>query len=257
MRARWGLLAMLSLGCTGANSTEPVAEVDGVPGPMTAEVNRASSWRPAWPVHGGVVVGGPATGLLLDRQGAKPAQVIGPCGADWTKLQGDGVLLIAGDQPVEFRKTPVVTAALVERAGWRLGEVVGDDAGIAPGGGDIPDPAQHRGIKVRSVRKIRRSGPPWQVVVGEWRDQVVVALTDKDTSRLLDGARLQRTNSEVVRLASLPVHDLDGDGTSELVVYADGDRGGLRAVYRIDLERGKLELMTFEERATLTCEAAP
>jgi hypothetical protein len=149
----------------------------------------------------------------------------------------------------------LVGAAVVEKATWRLSEVFGPNEGIQPGA-DAKDPAIDRGVRVRSVRKIRRQGPPWQVIVGERRDKIGVAFADKDADKLVNGVVLQVGIPGPFDIASLPVEDLDGAEGLELVVYGDGPSGSFRVVFGADLATGALTLLSFEEQARITCPAA-
>ena len=263
MRLWLTALAVLG-GCTGvgAPSTPDPADPPAVEAPKPATVPIATApapaaagvpWRSAWPAgEGRVAFDGAPTGLLVSDAGTAPVVGAQPCGA-LQQTEGSGALWLPTGEPVTHPPAAVVTAALVERAGWRLAEVIGPGAGIAPGV-DAPDPAVHNGILVRSIRKIRRKGPPWQVVVGERRSQVVVALTDKDVDQVKAGVVLERTRAGLLDLWSLPAHDMDGDGTPEVLVVGDGADGGLRAVFSVDLDRGELTLRTLEERGPVTCD---
>jgi hypothetical protein len=196
-----------------------------------------------------VVADGP--GRLLSGTGTTEVPAGTLCG-DLHRVAGTGALWLPPGPALDYPPAPVVSAALVERAAWRLADVLGPGPGITPGV-DAPDPALHHGIRVRSIRKVRRQGPPWQVVVGERRDQLVVALTDRDADQVEGGLLVQRTHTGLVDLSSLPAEDLDGDGTTEVVIVGDGPDGGLRAVLRADLVSGALELVSFEERGPVSC----
>ncbi|MFK7926808.1 MAG: hypothetical protein AB8H79_01370 [Myxococcota bacterium] len=254
------LLALI--GCSGAPPlTElpkpPAEDVPGEPGKRhqaqvasSAEQLSAQPWSAAWPHAQGSVVA-TASGRLLAAGGTRPVVESKPCGSEmW--VPGAAVLRLPDGEPLSFLKAPMVTAAVVERASWRLADVIGERKGIQPGI-ETPDPAIHQGIRVRSVLKVRRKGPPWQVVVGERENTVIVALADKEAETLIAGVLLERSDGEPVSLAQVPPADLDGDGEQELVVYGDGPTGGLRAVLRVDLLDGGLSVLSFEERGPVSC----
>ena len=139
-----------------------------------------------------------------------------------------------------FLKAPAVQAAVVERAAWRLGEYMGGPKGIEIGGSATKSPSEHRGIRVRSVRKTRRQGPPWMVVVGQREEQIGVALTDKLALESYAGLVLEVPEVASLRLRTLPVFDLNQDGQEELVLFADGaDGSGIRIVLNVDMSDAK------------------
>jgi hypothetical protein len=231
-----------------AAPTKPELVLSEAPPPAEAGV----AWRSAWPVgEDRVAFDATQPGRLLGNTGTTEVTALAPCG-DLHVATGRGVLWLPAGEGVDEPPAPVVSAALVERAAWRLADVLGPGPGIAPGV-DAPDPALHRGIRVRSIRKVRRQGPPWQLVVGERRDQIVVALTDKDADGVMAGVVIQRQREGLVELSSFPAIDLDGDGSIEVVVAGDGAQGGVRAVLQADLATGALVLRSFEERAPVVC----
>lgn len=247
--------------CTGSaptppvqgSSEEPVEEPPEPDGPPVVKASKAVgvSWRSAWPVDGGVVVPGGSEGRLLGLEGTVDVSSAAACG-DAARFAAEGVLWLPPGEPVSFFKTPTVTAAIVERAAWRLADLVGPGEGITPGV-TVKDPALHWGIRVRSVRKVRRQGPPWQVVVGERGPDVLVALTDRDADKLVNGVVLRRSASTSMDTVVIPPADLDGDGSEELVVAGDASGGGFRAVLGVDLKQGLLDVRSFEEGHAPSC----
>ena len=219
--------------------------------PSSPETLSGAPWAAAWPVEGGVVVPS-GSGRLLSASGTSVVEGGTPCGDAGVKVAGEGVLHLPEGEALTFHKAPAVSAALVERAAWRLADIASPTEGIVPGV-DAPDPALHQGIRVRSVRKLRRQGAPFQLLLGERDADVLVALTDKEASRVLAGQVLRRSDDAPMELAIIPTEDLDGDGTQEAVVFGDGSSGHFRAVLEVDLVRGGLSVRTFEEHAPVSC----
>lgn len=219
--------------------------------PSAPAVLATLPWRSAWPVGEGVASDAGGSGRLLDAGGSAVADP-GPACGELRRFDGQGALWLPSGEPISFTKAAAVPAALVERAAWRLSEVGSEGTAVLPGV-EAPDPAIHRGVRVRSLRKIRRQGPPYQVVLGERGSQVLVALTDRDASIRHDGLALQRSGSEPQVLGIVPAVDLDGDQDPEITVHGDGEAGGFRAVISVDLVRGTLTLRSFEERGTVSC----
>jgi hypothetical protein len=236
----------------------PAAPADTeLPGPAvhTAGALPADApWRPVWPhpEGSGGVVDEAADGRVLGREGSREAAPGGSCGT-LTVLSRGGLLWLPAGPEIAFRPAPVVSAPVVERAAWRLAEALGPPAGVVPGTAEA-DPAIHRGVRVRAVHKIRRQGPPWQVVVGERGDRVLVALTDREAEGLEGSLHLRRTTRGTEQTLQLvPPADVDGDGHNEVVVAGDGPDGHFRAVIQPDLMTGELVLEGFVERGPVRC----
>lgn len=260
MQIRILVLSMALVGCTASPSSTPAAPTDATASqdPDTDSDTRTDTpagpvaWRSAWPTGSGAYVEGAETGgRLLTLDGIRAAGPASTCGSG-QRFSGKAVLWLPPGLDETFLPAPRVTAALVERAAWRLAEVAPDDGAIAPGVED-PDPALHRGIRVRSVRKIRRKGPPFQVVLGERDREILVAITDRDAKERVGGIHLTRSSEEPLTWGVVPPADLDGDGTPELVIYGDGEASGFRAVLGIDLLRGTVTARSFEEHGPVTC----
>lgn len=195
------------------------------------------NWSSSWPVDKGLFVS-KRTGVLIGEKGVfqvgERAEI---CGNGFVLSdQRGGILLTQSGTPTEFPKSPAVQAAFVERAGWRLGELLGKPKGILPGGEQVNEPALHQGIRVRSVAKTRRSGPPWMTIVGQRGPDIGVLLTDKSVTKVFASTIISHASVPTMSLRTLPVWDVDGDGDQELVIYADRpDGGGLRAVVDVEL----------------------
>ena len=257
------LFTLALAGCTGSLSSAPSSvptEATDAPEPAGPVLHSPSSpaqlaalpWRSAWPAGEGVVADTDAAGRLLTPEESVAVSPGAQCGS-LHHFPAQGKLWVPAGDPIAYEKAPAVSAALVERSAWRLAEVGPESKAVLPGV-QAPDPAIHLGVRVRSVRKVRRQGPPYQLVLGERNDQVLIALTDTDASTRLDGLALQRSGRDPVLLGIVPAHDLDGDDHPEVVVYGDGEQGSLRAVISIDLLRGTLELRSFEGHDPVRCD---
>ena len=170
-------------------------------------------------------------------------------------MEGGAVLQVPNTAPATFPKAPAVQAAVVERASWRLGELMGAPGGIEIGGAKSSSPAEHRGILVRSVRKTRRTGPPWLVIVGQRGSKVGVVLADKLATESYKSAVFEVPEAAQLRIRTLPVWDLNGDGKRELVLYADGaDGSGVRMVIGVDLKsEGSIKLEGMVSNGPIHC----
>lgn len=172
-----------------------------------------------------------------------------PCGSG-TKIEGSWAIWAPTLGDVTFVKPPMVTASLVERASWRLAEIVPPTTAIQPGV-DAPDPALYQGIRVRSVRKIRRNGPPWQAVIGERGSNLLIAITDREVKTIASSAVIARSQAAPAHFSMTPPVQLDGEGDPEILFFADSDATGFRAVFSIDLTTGRLTRRSFDERPNL------
>jgi hypothetical protein len=165
-----------------------------------------------------------------------------PCGGGLALDEANPVLWLPPGEPFSFPKAAAVQAATVERAAWRLAEVLGPDDALVPGGRADSDPARHHGVSVRSVKKTRRNGPPVLVAVGDRRGRIAVAVLDKDAASVLASDVVDTGVDGGIAARSLPVWDLDGDGDLELVLFAEQgeiqrtDLDGIRVVYDVSLD---------------------
>ena len=240
-----GVAWLLAGGC----SSEPSAVGEGavaLPPPAdTVDDNRVLPstptgedvpWTPVWPTRDGRGVAA-APGRVVTAKGIVPIDQ-GALRCDGGYLvDGAGVVALPPGPSVSFPSAPAIPASAVERAGWRLGEVLGPATGVQPGGRVDVEPAIHQGVQVRSVRKTRRSGPPVLVVVGEREGLVAVIMTDRDAGRTLAAAVFEVEGPPYPFSGALPITDIDGDGELELIAYGSAPDG---ASYRASL-RARLD----------------
>jgi len=225
----WVAAGLWILGCAGGHGDEVVV---APPDPC------GSDWVAAFPLGDGeamVECGSP--GRLLTPKGTEPIEVLGACGSGHRVVAGGLALLgLPPGQPISPLRPPANSAALVERAAWRLAEVLGPEQGLRPGGAQAADPALFEGIRVRTVRKTRRMGPPVLVVVGDRRGRIASAIMDREAERVIDSDLLDTGAVGWTEVGATSAADLDGDGQQEVAVWARGEGGAaLRVVYRVDL----------------------
>lgn len=222
----------------------------------------------------GVYRAGPnATAHYYAADGAKvkmwgPAgtvERIGTTAAKGFTLFGESgpLWIVDRDLPAEEKRAPV-TAAIAERAGFRMREVLGGTAGT-----EI-DPARSAGVMLRSVLKVRRHlAPPVYVAVatrgqhgvpgpGGSRSPVTtpddcvgaVAVLDAELATVLDSKLLPFAASTcAVPVAAGPV-DLDGNGALDVLVHGQAEQKGFRNWYGID-SSGKLVDGPFDHQEAL------
>jgi hypothetical protein len=92
---------------------------------------------------------------------------------------------------------------------------------------------------VRSVRKTRRQGAPVQVVVGDRGTSLALVLTDKKAHGGIASAvaTMDAPLPEGSRVTVSTAHDLEGDGTLEVVVGAERPDGSqLRQVFHLSFD---------------------
>lgn len=215
-------------------------------------------WEPAWAIEGERWLPGP--GLVATRKAVQRVEQGTPCAGGLRVPLQDGAVYLEDGQAVEHLPAPAVSAVWVERAAWRLGEVLGPAEGIIPGGRSEKEPARHHGARVRSVRKTRRVGPPVLVIVGERRGRVAVLITDKEADQVYDSVVFAVPGPPWPSSQALPVQDLDGDGAQELVVYGDHAEGpAFRASLAVDLGVDpRMELQRIDTRSQpLRCAPTP
>jgi hypothetical protein len=222
-------VGLLLFGCTSRTEEPAAAPVLASPGPV------AWAWREGQSVR--VPVGSDGR-KIVTALGVVPVGTVEVCGADlraeWPVAEPP-VVVVSGEAPFHaFPKPPAVQAAVVERIAWRMAEFLGPRQGLVAGGPAEKDPAKDQGVVVRSVRKTRRNGPPVLVAVGSRDRDLVVLIADRDGETVLATARAEWPGPDV-KPSALPVVDLDGDGTQELIVYADGPEAR-RLWYTVRLE---------------------
>lgn len=218
-----GLFALLVVGC----SPPP-----GEPEPPAAP---APEWRVAAGQGEAVVDAVVTDGRLLTTEGTVPLAALGTC-PESTRVAVDGtaVLWLPPGPEVVLPPRPSVSAAQVERASWRLGEVLGPPEGLSSGR-EAPDPALHAGARVRAVRKTRRpAGAPVQVILGDRGSEVAVVLVDRGLGEVLDSVVWRTEAAAWDRLGLVSAADLLGTGPV-LVVHGVANGRELRAVLPVDL----------------------
>ena len=211
--------------------TAPAAIVN----PSAGSAWGAVFWREgaAYQRGGGAVGLGPAgAGPLSPAPGGGE----GVCGA---KLSGAPeravVALPAGKQATAPDPAPANPAGVVERAAWRIDELLPPRDAFSSAV-SAPDPALQRGMRVASVTKTRRQGAPPVLIASATRDcTAVIALMDREAAKVGSWDRLDKVCEP---LALLPAADYDGDGARELVAH-----GEHRVVlYRLDEKPGSILL---------------
>ena len=187
---------------------------------------------------GGTLAAGPKGTVTLAPTGST-----GACGAIVADPAGAMITLPVGASAPTLTPAPAIQAALVERAAWRLDELLPTADRYTPLP-TSPDPSRARGVVVGSVAKVRRHGAPPVLVAAGHRDCTgVIAVLDAEAGRVL--AWDQLTGScEPLRV--LPPNDLDGDGHRELAAWSRGRA----ALYRLAEDASGVEL---ERLADWTC----
>lgn len=212
----------------GASSAAPAATAPAAPAtpsapaaavsPALGEAWGAVFWRDSKAVRlgGGEVGLGPkGAGRLVATAGG----AAGACGVPLDSAPEHAVLALpAGKTATVPDPAPANQASTVERAAWRLDELMPARDAFSPAA-TSPDPALQRGMRVASVVKTRRTGAPPVLVASATRDCVaVVAALDREASKALSWDRLDKVCEP---LALLPAADYDGDGTRELAAYGE------------------------------------
>lgn len=143
-------------------------------------------------------------------------------------------------------KPAVVAATVVERAGWRMRELLG----ATPTGGI--DPARGSGVYVRSVLKVRRENAPPVYVVSATGDtagaglyggptevregkncEAAVGVMDFKGEKLVSAVRLEDATRLCVIPVVVPPVDLDGNGLPDVLVHGQTDQKGFRAWFAL------------------------
>ncbi len=182
-------------------------------------------------------VWGPSgTFLRVPTPGPEGTTLLGEAGPLW---------VVDRDLPAVEKGAPV-PAALVERAGFRLREVLGSTP--SP---EI-DPVRGAGVSLRSVVKMRRTlAPPVYLAVatrgahgipGDAGPSPVdapedckaaLAVLDAEASKVLSSAPLPGAESTcAVPVLAAPL-DVDGDGQMDVLVHGQAVSKGFRAWFRI------------------------
>ena len=242
---------MLILGCGGDPPStgihkEPLAprETRGptaiaAKGALKAEHRKQDGWgavfwrnATAWKVGGGSVVVGPREAQTVRSSGE-------PLVCEGVAIKGapkHGAVALPENSPVpELKKPSAIQAHRVERAAWRLDEVLPARGRYAS---KIPAkaPSKQRGIDVGSVTKTRRYGaPPFLIATGVRSCHGAVAFTDLKAEKTLAYDQIKNSCSP---LRVLPALDYDGDGSREFAIFSDE----VVVVYRITESPGRLSM---------------
>ncbi len=141
----------------------------------------------------------------------------GACGEGIAPATGAMIIPPAGSPTPEIVPAPVVRAALVERAVWRLDELL-PEADLFSPLVTTPDPTKGRGVELGSVAKVRRElAPPVLIAAGVRDCTGALAILDVDAGKVLTWHRIDGA-CETLRV--LPPTDLDGDGHRELAAWS-------------------------------------
>jgi len=244
-----GLLLILTLGCGGEDASQqpspgaqtppPAKEVTALKNAQQAKHSPEDGWgamfwrqATAWKVGGGDVVVGPREAATVRTSGeALACKGVAAKGAP----KGGALVLPEGSAVPKVKKSAAIQAHRVERAAWRLDEVLPARSKYAA---KVPStsPTQQRGIEVGSVTKTRRYGaPPFLVATGVRQCGGAVIFTDLKAEKTLAYDKLSGT-CDTLRV--IPADDYDGDGQREFAVFSDS----VVAAYRIIETPGNLGL---------------
>lgn len=240
------LLALL-LSCTAdpaPTTTAPDAVGAEAPQPDHAGADAAARRQPEegwgavmwaddtwYSTGGGSLAAGPKAAIELQPTGST-----GLCGSVIGDPQGAMIVLPQGAPTPELIAAPAIQAAMVERAAWRLDELLPDADRFSPAP-TSPDPSRARGVTVGSVAKTRRHGAPPVLVAAGHRDCTgIIAVLTADASQALTHDTLT-DSCEPLRV--LPPTDLDGDGKREVAAWSRSRA----ALYRLDETPGDVALV--------------
>lgn len=212
------LAAVLSCSSSEAPSARP-AETAAPVDPRRASVALEEGWGAllyrddVWMSTGtGSLAAGPKGISAL-----RPTGSLGGCGPIVEDPGGALFVLQPDAVEVPIVAAPAIQANLVERAAWRLDELLPalDRFDPLP---NSPDPSRSRGVNVGSVAKIRRHGsPPVLIASGHRGCTGVIAVLNGDASETLAWDSLEDA-CEPLRV--FPPNDLDGDGVREVGAWS-------------------------------------
>ena len=258
----WGVVLAMLTGCGGDDKPADSNGLSGSPPAAPARVTGPSSglkaqkaledgwgamfWRnaTAWKVGGGDVVLGPRDAATVRTSGDPLV-----CGGVAAKgaPKGGALVLPAGAKLTEMKKSPAIQAHRVERAAWRLDEVLPAKSKYAA---KVPStsPSQQRGINVGSVAKTRRYGsPPFLLATGVRDCAAAVVFTDLNAEKILAYDQLSGTCNPPRVIAAA---DYDGDGNREFAVFTED----LVVAYRILDSPGQFTMTRIGEWSCKTTE---
>ena len=192
-------------------------------------------WRnaTAWKVGGGSMAIGPRSAAAIKTSG-EPLT----CNGVATKgaPKNAAVVLPDGAKAPDMLGSPAIKAHQIERAAWRLDEVL-PPRGRFASQVTSTQPSVQRGVEVGSVTKTRRYGaPPLLISTGIRSCAGAVIITDLKAEKTLAYDRLPQTCTP---LRVVPAQDYDGDGKREFGVFSQ-DRV---AVYRLDEKPGSTQMI--------------
>ncbi|MCB9780085.1 MAG: hypothetical protein H6742_16080 [Alphaproteobacteria bacterium] len=225
----------------GPSATDPVTEATAVTeapgGPPAAKESLEDGWG-ALLVHDGQWFRTNDGAVAVGRKGIVPLTGTGeqgPCGELVAEPAGAMIVLKGDGAGVEVPEAPAIQAALVERAAWRMDELLPDLDPFAPAP-EAGVPSRSRGVEVGSVVKARRkNAPPVLIATGHRECRGVLAILDLEASEVLVQDSLPDTCDKV---RVLPPADLDGDGNRELAAWSEHHV----VLYRLDEKPGSVGL---------------
>jgi hypothetical protein len=196
-------------------------------------------WRnaTAWKVGGGMTLVGPRAASTV-RQSGEPLT----CKGVATKGAPSHAALVLpeGTSLPDIMGAPAIQAHRIERAAWRLDEVL-PPRGRFDSKVSSKQPSVQRGVEVGSVTKTRRYGaPPLLIATGVRSCSGAVIITDLKAEKTLAYDRLPQTCTP---LRVIPALDYDGDGNREFAVFSE-ERV---ALYRLQERPGKLSMTRIGE----------
>lgn len=190
-----------------------------------------------------LVWGAAGTFKRVPTQAPGGASYLGEAGPLW---------IVDREIPAPVKAVPV-DAAMVERAGFRLREVLAPAATATPAGASAPDAAKAGGVYVRSMVKVRRTGAPPVYVVTATGDEVgagrfdgpqdvrrgencraAVGLLDHTGEKLLASARLDAATRTCAVPQVVPPVDRDGDGVQDVLIHGQNGDKGFRTWFRLE-----------------------
>lgn len=146
-------------------------------------------------------------------------------------------------------RAAVVAATTVERAGFRMQEILGTRTTGAV------DPAKAGGVYVRSVVKVRRTNEPPVYLVSATGDEVgagkmggppdvraganckaAVGVIDAKADGLISGVELKEATRICAVPSVVPPVDIDADGKLDVLVYGQNGAKGFRSWFRLEAD---------------------
>jgi len=169
----------------------------------------------------------------------------GPNGT--TLLGASGPLWVVEKDEEKPTKGAPVPAAIVERAGFRLRDVLGTHAG------EQIDPARSAGVALRSVVKMRRKlAPPVYLAVATFGQHGIpgpngrspvtspedcksaLAVLDADVGKTLSTLPIPGAEATCAVPVLIGPIDLDGDGGEDVLIAGQAENKGFRAWFHVE-----------------------